>query len=472
MSYLHFSTNQAAPQQHQLQAPLQLRQFIRQSTTNEQLGWIMEQLTQLHLDLQSRKIALLKPDLDCLAVTDNQLLISEDALKSYANQNWISQQLMAKRSRKYCKHQVYLLANQLDIKSKNLFCWDDCSDQPHVIRAPQFKRRVRLWHWPQHLKMLLSSLAILPLAAACMPLFKRRKPPALIDCIGIGVNLDKGNQQQELVEELGIKHLIIRVFMHDLDNLDAYVEFAKSFNHHGDKSLLIMIAQDREHVEDLQLSREAFRRIFSAFAGVSHEFQIGTTINRLKWGFYCVDEYLDFYQQAEHVRNQEFKHLRLLGPSVIDFEYYYTVSALFNLRPVRFDAIAALLYVDRRGAPSNKQYLFFDTHNKIRLLNALTRLSPKAGNKEIYLTEANWPIKNTAPYSPTSEKECVSNEEYCQHMLEYLTTAVNSGMVKRVYWHQLIAPGYGLVDNRDGELVKYPQFDALKQLLNTDQGAS
>ena len=71
MSYLHFSTNQAAPQQHQLQAPLQLRQFIRQSTTNEQLDWIMEQLTQLHLDLQSRKIALLKPDLDCLAVTDN-----------------------------------------------------------------------------------------------------------------------------------------------------------------------------------------------------------------------------------------------------------------------------------------------------------------------------------------------------------------------------------------------------------------
>ena len=30
--------------------------------------------------------------------------------------------------------------------------------------------------------------------------------------------------------------------------------------------------------------------------------------------------------------------------------------------------------------------------------------------------------------------------------------------IKRVYWHQLIASGYGLVDNRDGKILKYPQF--------------
>ena len=50
-------------------------------------------------------------------------------------------------------------------------------------------------------------------------------------------------------------------------------------------------------------------------------------------------------------------------------------------------------------------------------------------------------------------------------MIEYLNIAKDSKKIKRVYWHQLIAPGYGLVDNRDEKVVKYPQFYALKEML-------
>jgi len=48
-----------------------------------------------------------------------------------------------------------------------------------------------------------------------------------------------------------------------------------------------------------------------------------------------------------------------------------------------------------------------DLVSKIHLLFALATLSPKSTN-DIYITETNWPISNTAPYAPTSEKECVS----------------------------------------------------------------
>jgi len=51
-------------------------------------------------------------------------------------------------------------------------------------------------------------------------------------------------------------------------------------------------------------------------------------------------------------------------------------------------------------------------------------------------------------------------------MLEYLKTAKKSKKIQKVFWHQLIAPGYGLVDNRDGKIVKLPQFYALKEVLN------
>ncbi|MCK9257413.1 MAG: hypothetical protein M0P02_05005, partial [Sulfurospirillaceae bacterium] len=93
------------------------------------------------------------------------------------------------------------------------------------------------------------------------------------------------------------------------------------------------------------------------------------------------------------------------------------------------------------------------------------RLSPKTKSDEIYITEVNWPMKNSAPYAPTSEKECVSLDEYTKYMLEYFQIAKKSKKISKIFWHQLIAPGYGLVDNRDGKLIKYPQYFALKELL-------
>ena len=106
----------------------------------------------------------------------------------------------------------------------------------------------------------------------------------------------------------------------------------------------------------------------------------------------------------------------------------------------------------------------FDTKNKISMLYALAKLSPKTTD-EIYITEVNWPLSNTAPYAPTSELECVSEEEYAKFMAEYLHIAQRSGKVQRVYWHQLIAAGYGLVDDRTGTIRKTKAFEVYKQLL-------
>ena len=45
-------------------------------------------------------------------------------------------------------------------------------------------------------------------------------------------------------------------------------------------------------------------------------------------------------------------------------------------------------------------------------------MSPKTLS-DIYITEVNWLISNTAPYAPTSEKECVSFDDYTKYMLDY-----------------------------------------------------
>jgi len=204
---------------------------------------------------------------------------------------------------------------------------------------------------------------------------------------------------------------------------------------------------------------------FSKFENIANEFQIGTAINRIKWGFFAPCEYLDFYKTAYDLRNEKFPYIRLIGPSVIDFEYHHNVATMFNLKTIKFDCVSALLYVDRRGDPDNTQYGIFNLKNKINLLFSLTKTSPKSSDK-IYITETNYPLKNTAPYAPTSEKECVSEDEYVKFMLKYHKIARQSGKISRVYWHQLIAPGYGLVDNRNDKIRKMPQFYAYKEMIN------
>ena len=351
--------------------------------------------------------------------------------------------------------------------NKTPFSWDKYSDQPSVIKDKLYKRSMRKKYILDYLKLFFISLFVLPISFLTMKFFRGKEVFTNKEFIGIGVNLDKGNLQQELIEELGVKNLIIRIPLHDIKNIDLYVDFANSFNKSSEKNILLNIIQDREHIENEELLKKDLNTIFSKFKHISKEYQIGSTINRIKWGFFAVEEYLKFYKVAQAIRDEKYQELKLLGPSMIDFEYYYNSRAMFNLYDINYDKVSALLYVDRRGSPLNSQYGIFDTKNKIDLLYSMCKLSPKSSD-EIYITEVNWPISNTAPYSPTSEKECVSNEAYTKFMTEYIKITRNTKKIQRVYWHQLIAPGYGLVDNRDGKILKLPQFYKFKELLNED----
>ena len=345
---------------------------------------------------------------------------------------------------------------------KEPFIWDFYSDQPSVINDKRFKKTVRKKFILDYFKMLFGSILVLPIAMLLMPFFKGKKIPKNSEFYGIGVNLDKGDVQQSLVDELGVKNLIIRIPLWEIEKIDEYVKFAKSF---GKKNILINVIQNRRNIENKELLKQNLSLIFSKFENIANEFQIGTAINRIKWGFFAPCEYLDFYKTAYDLRNEKFPYIRLIGPSVIDFEYHHNVATMFNLKTIKFDCVSALLYVDRRGDPDNTQYGIFNLKNKINLLFSLTKTSPKSSDK-IYITETNYPLKNTAPYAPTGEKECVSEGEYVKFMLKYHKIARQSGKISRVYWHQLIAPGYGLVDNRNDKIRKMPQFYAYKEMIN------
>ncbi len=308
------------------------------------------------------------------------------------------------------------------------------------------------------LATLISALFILPFAL----LIKRFVPERRVmsdHFFGMSINLDKDPEAtQILIDELEPTTLLIRFPLWEMERVNEYADFVKTYQ---DKRIILNVMQDREHVEDLLLLKEDLSQLFETFAECVTHFQIGSTINRAKWGFFSVHEYLRFYQVAYRLKQEKFPSLKLLGPSVIDFEYHFSVHALFNLFKLKYDALSALLYVDRRGAPENTQ-MGFDLVKKIDLLDTLAYLSPKS-SRHIYITETNWPISNTAPYAPTSEFECVDEESYANFMVRYYLLAFASQKVDAVYWHQLIAPGYGLVDNRDG-IRKRTAFNAFQTM--------
>ncbi len=307
---------------------------------------------------------------------------------------------------------------------------------------------------------VLTALFILPLAILFQSFIPRRQISG-DDFFGMSINLDRDPlQTKTLIDELGVTTLLIRFPLWEMDRLDDYLTFIKVFAH---KKIVLNVMQDREHIEDLTLLKDDLNRLFTSFMPYVDAFQIGSTINRAKWGFFSVREYLSFYEVAYKLKQKTFSQLTLLGPSVIDFEYHFTVHALFNHFKLKYDVVSALLYVDRRGAPENTQ-IGYNLLRKIDLLDTLALFSPKSRRK-IYITETNWPISNTAPYAPTSEFECVNEDDYTAYMLRYYLLSFASQKVDRVYWHQLIAPGYGLVDSRSG-LQKRDAFQAFSTMLS------
>jgi len=345
------------------------------------------------------------------------------------------------------------------------FSWDTYSDQPAQLKDKAYKKSMRLKERSSLITTFLLALILLPFSLLSLP-FIRRKEINSQEFFSLGVDFEREPQEtQKLLDEIGVQHILLRLKLWEMEKLPQLKSFIEQ---NSTKKITLKILQDREHIEDLELTKKDLNKIFNQLHTLVDIFEIGSTINRAKWGFFSVREYLSFYKVAFDLRQKEYKNIKLIGSGVIDFEFHYTIHTLFNFCKCKFDGISALLYVDRRGAPENTQ-LGFALSDKIALLSTMVWLSVKT-KSELHITETNWPISNTAPYAPTSEYECIDTSSYADFMLRYYLHAFASQQVNSVSWHQLIATGYGLVDNREG-IKKRTAFTTYKYMYQTLKNA-
>ena len=357
--------------------------------------------------------------------------------------------------------------------SPSFFTWDGHSDQPYVIRDKAIRKELLRRSILPSFK-LLSSFIFLPVLMLSFLFSKRVKLKKKINNIGLCLNLDNvttdrnsiDNQAlQKLVGDLAVKNLAIRIPLADFANIENYCSFIESFS---DQDVLVVILQDRENINNSKLLKQRLRHIFQRLEGSVSTFQIGNAINRKKWAFVSQDEYFDFFKIAQDIKNETFPSIKILGSNIIDFDLPFLTRSLFHCKPIHYDGVASQLYVDRRGAPENKQ-LGFDTLSKINIYHHLTSMSRKSDN-QLYITEVNWPLKGMAKWAPAQGDCMVDEPAQAAYLVRYYLMMIASGKVEKCYWHQLIAPGYGLINDLDGNITKRKAYHCFKFLIQTLDG--
>ena len=267
-----------------------------------------------------------------------------------------------------------------------------------------------------------------------------------------------------MINELAVNNISVRIPLADFDNIEKYISFLKKLQ---GKDVLVCILQDREHIEEKYLTKQRLDYIFSNLCDEVKTFQIGNSINRKKWAFVSIDEYFSFFKIAYDLKNDKFPKIKLLGGNIIDFDLPFFARSIFHFKSIFYDGIATQLYVDRRGSPEERQ-LGFNTVSKIKAYAALASTSRKTSN-ELYITEVNWPLKGKRGWSPSAEY-LIEESLQARYMIRYYLLMLASGKVKKCYWHQLVAPGYGLVNNLDGEIKKRDAYFCFKHLITILSG--
>jgi hypothetical protein len=348
------------------------------------------------------------------------------------------------------------------------FAWNEFADQPHNV-AP---RRERLRHHLKHAESYLAlAAADLPLAIPALRRYRRyvqwmhRRPveigtPFAVSCSPAG---ERSGEVVELLKASGVRQTLVRIPSWERSGLAKYEDFIRLFRGAG-MDVVGALLQRRDDVLDPSAWSGFLDEVFSAFSSLCSYFEVGHAWNRTKWGVWDHLEYLSLARAAVPLAR---KHgVRLVGPAVIDFEFHLYPP---TLRAVPFDKVSSLLYVDRTGAPENAQF-GWTTAKKLALLKAVVDACP-GGPKGCWITEMNWPLAGAGEYSPAPSKPCVGEEDQANYLVRYFVICLASGLVERIYWWQLAAPGYGLIDSRRREWRRRPAYFALRQMAQLLEGS-
>jgi tRNA A-37 threonylcarbamoyl transferase component Bud32 len=369
-------------------------------------------------------------------------------------------------------HHPHIPAAAAGADARDRAVWDHLSDQPHQHATRGEKLAIRLADSPAHLREFA-------VVAASAPRVRRRygelknelySAPIPFEGIGLAVRPWPADTDAHLrgIEELGVGRVLIRLHPWDDDHSEEE-RLAEALAGSG-RDLAFAIPQNRDLVRDRARWRAAIEELAERFTPFGRQFQVGQAINRSKWGIWTRAEYAEIYLEAAEILRRH-RGVEVMGPAVIDFEFQALLPLVDGMiAGLRFDIVSSLLYVDRRGAPENRQ-MGFDTTDKVTLLRAIAEIG-RNSSERCWITEVNWPLWE-GPYSPAGKTVSVGEEEQADYLVRYYLLTLGTGLVERVYWWRLIARGYGLISPAsDGSLRRRSSWHAMQTMIRQLEGAT
>lgn len=358
---------------------------------------------------------------------------------------------------------------------KEIWIWDDRSRQAiPALRSPDKRPHYRK---RDLLEMAASSLRRgRQIKAAFRDIQKEAwsRPVEMNGRIGLSCNPepDRFEKERRWLEPLGPLPLLVRLYHHESDSRQRYaMEAIRKLQTEGHRVTAALV-QDRRAIRH-PASWEAFvERAGGALSGFVEGFEVGHAINRVKWGVWNYQEYRSLVSPFKNWTHR-FPQIPLLGPAGIDFEYPRVLPLLDHWPDQSLSAFSHHLYVDRRGAPENEQN-GYDTVAKLAMARAMARVHPACAERLI-VSEVNWPLQGTGVWSPVGSPyqspgarfndPSVDEDTYADYMRRYFLLAICSGLADQVYWWNLAAHGFGLIDDRDPNGWRpRPAYHAFKEL--------
>jgi hypothetical protein len=363
------------------------------------------------------------------------------------------------------------------LRLEDVWIWDQRSAQASItLDGPDRRRCQSKWN---HLRVGGSALRAAP---AIWKEYRRQLEGAFqkkVELSGrIGMALEPADlefqPQLNYLEDLGNIPVLLRFGHHE-----GKVQWEKTLGfleelHEKGHEIMVAILQDRRAVLEPDSWREFLEFVLQRIEGKVAMVELCHVVNRVKWGLHNLDEHAALLEPAVALK-KKYPEIQFSGPACIDFEYHYLVAALgATPKGLHYDALSHHLYVDRRGAPENKQGKF-GTVEKAALLRTIAGQSNRCDDRVI-ISEVNWPLVGTGVWSPVAasylspgakaSKVSVSEEKYGCFMIRYLVLTLCSGFVDQVYWWRLVAHGFGLIDERaEGGWRERIGFQMLKVFL-------
>jgi tRNA threonylcarbamoyl adenosine modification protein YjeE len=261
-------------------------------------------------------------------------------------------------------------------------------------------------------------------------------------------------REQQFLNELGCTGVHIRFYFHEgLGVLKEKCSKVQALTAAGYK-VAITLVQNREAVIFPERWTEFGKKVLEGCEKDVYWVQVGQAINRSKWGCRNYMEAASLFQPMIQWK-KDFPNVKFIGPSLIDYEWDYLVGLLECLpKDVHFNAASQALYIDRCGAPENKQ-------GNVAAIDKLVRIraianSSRAIGEQLIVSEFNWPLIGTGVWSTVgspyvfpgshTNDPSVSERDAAIFTLRYAFIGLASGVAASMVFWELAAHGFGLID--------------------------